>query len=71
MTTTTEQSRREAAHLLAGPVVNRIHEIGELKIPADIKHDAIQEIERACRGEDDEDLDPDEPLPIIVGRGDQ
>ena len=64
---TTTQSRHEAAHLLAGPIVRKIYEIGALPISADIKHDAIQEIEAACHGEGgfgDDDTDPNEPLPI-------
>jgi len=65
MIQTTEQSRHEAAHLLAGPTVRMVHAIGELPIAADIKHQAIQEIEAACRGEDDgDDTDANEPLPI-------
>ena len=68
---TPEQSRHDAAHLLAGPAIRMVHAIGELAIAPDIKHDALQQIEAACRGEDDEDLDPDEPLPTVVGPGDQ
>ena len=65
MDQTTEQSRHEAAHLLAGPTVRMVHAIRELPIAADIKHQAIQEIEAACRGEDDtDDTDANEPLPI-------
>jgi hypothetical protein len=51
---------REAAHLLAGPTIKRVHDIGHLAIPLAIRRQSLHEIHEACHAElDDSETDED------------
>lgn len=56
----TSELDREAAHMLAGPTKQRVHDIGHLAIPLAIRRQALHEIHEACHEElDDPETDED------------
>lgn len=48
----------EAARLLAGPIAQRVHDLGHLPVPRETRREALREIDQVVHEEmDDDDTD--------------